>query len=369
MNILIAANYATPQSGNFIASMVELGSALRAEGHHPFFIFPDCPNTRRKGGWVSWLTNNGYPVHLVDKSRSEKDQLQELLSIIHEHQVDILHTHFALYQHLILKHRKALPVKIVVHDHSGFLADRSRLKQRAFNTLLSIKYLIRGIYVIGVNAAKDRSFLFCRHLFVANGLSLKRNISKTRTKEECRSELGMNAEDKVCLFLGWDLHRKGLDIALKAIDTLRKTDSSVILGFVGVGNPPSPRVAEYIRTHTSIDPDAPWIHYLPDTEDMFSYHRMADVYLSASRSEGFPYGVMEAISQDTPVVCSNIQPTRWAQQYNRAFFYPTEDAAACADALGRALNTKSNASNYQVITQEYGIDAWCRQVISIYNSL
>lgn len=39
MNILIAADYATPAGGNFVASCVELGRALRKNGDGITFIF------------------------------------------------------------------------------------------------------------------------------------------------------------------------------------------------------------------------------------------------------------------------------------------------------------------------------------------
>lgn len=45
MNILIAADYATPASGNFVASCIELGLTLKNRGDNLFFIFPENSNT------------------------------------------------------------------------------------------------------------------------------------------------------------------------------------------------------------------------------------------------------------------------------------------------------------------------------------
>ena len=369
MNVLIAANYATPQSGNFIASLFELGNALRAQGDALFFIFPACPNTQNDHSWVNWLKENHYPVHLVDRSASEKLQLNELKQIIALHHIDILHTHFSIYQSIILKHRNQLPVKIVVHDHSGFLADRPMWRQRAHNLILSAQYRMKRIGAVNVSSAIDASLLFARHWHVPNGLSLKRYITKSRSREECRAEFGFHQEHKVCLFLGWALHLKGLDIACKAIQKCREKDSSIELAIVGVGNPPTKRAKEYIRSQTGIDPNSPWIHYLPDTEDMFAYHRMADVYLSASRSEGFSYGILETISQNTPVALSDLQSTSWAWEYDHAFHYPVENAQACADAILAALSAGKTASNFKAVFQKYHIHFWCERIIDIYRSL
>lgn len=40
MNILIAADYSTPKSGNFIASILALGRRLRVSGERVVFVFP-----------------------------------------------------------------------------------------------------------------------------------------------------------------------------------------------------------------------------------------------------------------------------------------------------------------------------------------
>lgn len=369
MNILIAANYATPQSGNFIASMVALNEALRRQGDTLYFIFPDCPNTRREGSWVSWLLAEGCTVHLVNREHPDSNRLHELQGFIREHQINVLHIHFAMYQDLILRHRRELPVGIVVHDHADFAADTSLLRQKVYNLLLSLRYRLKNVGMISVSARRDLSYRFCKHWHVPNGLSHRRHVVHSRTRDECREELGFNPEDKVCLFLGWALQLKGLDIACKALEQLHQHDPCVRLAIVGVGNPPTEKAQTFLRTQVGIDPHSPWIHYLPDTEDMFAYHRMADVYLSASRTEGFSYGILEAISENTPVAFSDIPGTRWVQAYDHGYMYPVEDPTACAQAISQALDTGRTHSNATQITAAYSIDLWCRRILEIYHSL
>lgn len=369
MKILIAANYATPQSGNFIASMVSLNRALRQQGDTPYFVFPDCTNTRRDSSWVSWLIEEKCTVHLIKRDQSEEAQLCELQDFIHQHQIDVLHIHFAMYQSLLLRHRKALPVKIVVHDHADFATDKPLLRQKAYNLLLSLRYRLKGIGMISVSARRNNSYCFCRHWHVPNGLSRQRHVRHSQTREECREHLGIRPEDKVCLFLGWALRLKGLDIACKAIEQLHQHDPRIMLAIVGVGNPPTEKAKAFLRTQAGVDPYAPWIRYLPDAEDMFAYHRMADVYLSASRTEGFSYGILESISENTPVAFSDIPGTRWVQAYDHSFMYPVEDSAACAHAISQALHAGRSPSNSTQITAAYSIDLWCQRIIEIYRSL
>ena len=102
---------------------------------------------------------------------------------------------------------------------------------------------------------------------------------------------------------------------------------------------------------------------------MFSYHRAIDVYLSASRSEAFSYGILETISQNTPVVLSDIIDTRWCIKYSKAFSYPVENYQKCADAIEKAIKAGRKESNYKDIIEEFSIGNWCERVIDVYNNV
>ena len=102
---------------------------------------------------------------------------------------------------------------------------------------------------------------------------------------------------------------------------------------------------------------------------MFACHRAADVYLSSSRKEAFSYGLLEAISQNTPIVVSDIEGTRWAMEYDKAAMYPVEDPAACANAIGRAVEMGRRESNGEDLVERYGIKKWCRAVMGVYREM
>ena len=71
MNVLIAADYRAPSSGNFIASVLELAERMRDAGNNTYFLFPD--NGRGGYTWSKWLEENGFPVWLMDTSSSEEE--------------------------------------------------------------------------------------------------------------------------------------------------------------------------------------------------------------------------------------------------------------------------------------------------------
>lgn len=318
MNILIAADYATPASGNFIASCVELGRALNRNGDKIAFIFPESSNTLAEHSWIHWLKREGHAVYLVRRNITGDEVIHFLRPIIAEHNIDILHIHFGLFHHIAVYRRKELGVKVLVHDHMDFPAGCSTVKQKLQCAARSLLYRKNGVSVASVNCQKNQAYCFAQHWYIPNGLSLIRNVPCSASREECRTELGIAPHEKICLFLGWDLHRKGLDIAVKAVNKIREADPNILLGIVGIGDAPNSDGKKFILDTTGIDPESPWIKYLPSREDMFAYHRAADVYLSASRSEAFSYGILEAISQNTPITVSDIKGTSWCHPYTKS---------------------------------------------------
>lgn len=302
---------------------------------------------------------------------TDDSTLQTVLELIRRYDIELIHAHFGMFHNALVFHRNVLKdVKVIIHDHMDFGLKPPLVVQYTKTTLRSLLYRQRRINVVGVMEKKTAAYVFTKHKwFVPNGLSLERHITRSMTRGECRERLGLRETDKCVMLLGWDLKRKGLDIALKAVRKCRESDPDVCFGMIGVGTEPSDYAREFILRETGIDPAEPWIHFFDSYEDMFAVHRAVDVYLSASRKEAFSYGLLESISQDTPVVVSDIPGTRWADMYSSSFFYPTEDADACAGAIMTALAKGRGATNSAELVKKYGIDQWCDTMLWIFDAV
>lgn len=366
MNILIAADYTTPASGNFIGSLVDLGRDLKQNNHKPFFVFPESPNTISEKSWVHWLEEEGFTVFLT-KYNDGEEALFFLREIIDKNNIDILHLHFGIFHRIVLNNAKSLGVKIFVHDHMEFNPRESLVKQKVYCALTSLRYKINKISIVCVNERKYKSYPFAKRFFISNGISFSRNVDSFATRDEMRNKLGLKDNQKLCLFLGWHLHTKGMDIAFKAIEKLSKSNPNIVLGIVGHSGAPSDDSLNSIKEFTNVDPRSPFIRFLESTDDIFAYHKAADVYLSASRTESFSYGVLEAISQNTPLVVSDVTGTAWSHSYSKIFVYPTEDYNLCANAIEQALKFDRNApSNFNEYIEKYSIENWCTAIKNIY---
>ena len=366
MNILIAADYRARNSGNFVALLVELSEMLRKENHQVYCVFP---MSEEPYPWAAWLEKAaGHPVHwFTREEESTPEAVQELIS---RHRIDIIHTHFGYLRRLLIRQPKAFKnVRVLIHDHMGFSANKATIKERCKYAAVSIRFRMSGYGVVSVFHEKDKVYRLCgrKHWYVPNGLSLRRNIPSSMSREERRQLLGISPDQTLCLLLGWDFRRKGVDIAVSGIAKARETDRSLVLGFVGTGSAPSEQLQMFIRNETGQDPFVSWIRYFESTEDIFSYHRAADVFLSVSRSEGFPYAILEAISENSPMVVTTIDSQLYAKEYSSAFMIPPENAEACAEAILKAKAAGRRTSNGAQILNRYSSVKWCGEMLRIYD--
>jgi len=277
MNILIAADYSTPASGNFIGSLVDLGRDLKQNNHKLFFVFPESPNTVSEKSWVHWLEKEDFKVFLT-KHKDGEQALSFLQEVINKNNIDILHLHFGMYHSIVLNHAKSLGVKIFVHDHMEFNPKVSLTQQKIYCAVTSLKYRLNKINIICVNERKYTAYIFAKRHYIPNRISFSRNVTSFATREEMRNKLGLKDNQKLCLFLGWHLHTKGMDIAFKAVQKLNKVNPDIVLGVVGHSGNPSDEQLNSIKEFTDVDPRSSFIKFLESTEDIFAYHKAADVF-------------------------------------------------------------------------------------------
>ena len=223
MNVLIMADYRTPNSGNFVASLLELAEKMQDQGNKVVFLFPD----NRKGGysWSKWLEENGFSVILCHIGKTEQELTEELSAIVREYQIELIHSHFGCCHKVLIKNRRRLGnVQVLIHDHMDFSPEGNLQKQQIKTMIYAAVYRLAGIGIVSVMEKKNKAYWLAgkKNWYVPNGLSLKRNIPQSMERSKRRQQLNVDEEEKLCLFLGWDMHRKGVDIAIKAVDYLRQ---------------------------------------------------------------------------------------------------------------------------------------------------
>ena len=176
---------------------------------------------------------------------------------------------------------------------------------------------------------------------IPNPLDL--DLWRPEPRQACRSALGVPNSARVVVCHGRiDIHRKGLDVLIMAWRDLTRAhpDQDLRLHLVGSGQDDG-RLAKLIAA--SPVPGLRWVRrYVNDRAEMRRELGAADVYVLASRHEGFPVAPLEALACGLPVVAaaapgvSDIFPE---DAEDGGVVVPTGDAAALQRALERVLFT------------------------------
>ena len=370
LNVLIAAEYRAPRSGNFIASLLDLAESIRKQGGQVVFLFPTQEEDRP---WAAWLNDRGFPVNFLPDCLSKEEKISALKNLIDQYAIRLIHVHFDYLENLLLTSHESMGAELIIHDHFDFVTTLGQARQRLTTMRRAMLYRKYNAYCVCVMEKKNRWYWPMgknKHWFIINGLSSRRAEQDHLTREERRNEIGLLPNEKIVLFLGWDMLRKGLDVAIKAVEAYRKTDPSLKLGVIGVGSngKPSERAEQFLRSR-GVDPNTEAVIYMHSYEDIFALNRAVDCYISSSRAEAFSYGILEAISQNTPVVVSDIKGTSWCWDYTNCYRYSVEDPADCAKALQKALTNGRKQSNSGDFLKKYGNDVWCEKVLNVYHNV
>lgn len=108
--------------------------------------------------------------------------------------------------------------------------------------------------------------------------------------------------------------------------------------------------------------------------DMGSLYSISNAAASASRSEGLPFNVIEAMHFCLPVVASSVKGhSDLISDGVNGFLYPYGDAEACADAIRRLIKSSSLhqelSRNAEKTAELYRLDNVLPEVIKQYCSL
>lgn len=365
--ILHLTDYGAPYAGNFIASLNALERLLRERGDRMVYVLPARVGER---AWAQEMTKT-HDVRFLRKGGffAYYRQVRRLLI---ETNADILHEHFIHFSEKIAACLAILTcghrVKTVLHLHNHITLPR--------NPLLRLPH---RIYFSTVSRFVCCSESVAAHL-IADGVPKERvrvaenAIAFERLEHydpDARKALGIPERTKLALIFGYDYLGKGVDLAVEATRLLREREGFPATLAIAL----SSRLEEVrARICTQLGlPDVPdWILLLPPREDVASYYRMADVFVSPSRQEGFCYALVEAAYCHTPVLASAIDAQK-DLALPQGTFVPPLDASALCSALYRVLSEEHSPARAQMLShaaervrQTYALSRWAERVCAAY---
>ena len=284
MNILIATDYASPYPGNFMESIKKLEEKVIENGGKIVYTFPE------KCKQIEWIVEFVKTREVYFHSKNIVKNISEFKDIIKKYNVNILYSHFCIqHTQIALKVISSInkKVKLVVHYHNHYEISGNLIKK------CISKYSLNGDLNIACSASVAKSIPYKNVVTVENCI----NFSRLDKYEDIKIA-GDN--QIVILMFGFDYKRKGVDIAIRALKDIAEKYDIILAISVSV------RLEELKQNIINDFGSIPgFVKFLEPRNDIATYYRASDIFLTPSREEGFCYANIEAIYCKTMCIASD----------------------------------------------------------------
>lgn len=152
--------------------------------------------------------------------------------------------------------------------------------------------------------------------------------SRSGPERDLRAEYGLSDDTFVLLYGAEFSRRKRQEVLIRAMERLPEGIVLVLAGDGALWDDCRELARSLCLAHRIIFPGY--------AENMPDWYWAADAVVSASRSEGLPFHIMEAMYMGLPVVVSNVKGhTDLVEDGVTGLLYPYGDSAACAERIVR----------------------------------
>ena len=362
MRVLMVCDYRSPNPGNFIPSIRCLDEYIHNAGGDYSVVYAFC-TICSSFEWCKQMIADGAKVYFYE-NKAFVYGVRFLNNIIKREKITIIHTHFEPFDKSTLFVKLIHPhIKVIWHLHDDFTLGEN-IKPTVMQRL---KMFIRDNLVTTIAVSP--------HIKTKYGYVLINHLAPTylpkctkfdATRDAFREKIGIKHDEIAIVFFGWDMKRKGLDIACKMLSYLPESLRSRCKLCIQV--PKTEKSEHFVNEYCSY-PEL--IYWLESTPAVYEYHMAADIMLSASRSETFAYTIMEALAVGTSVVSSDIPGVMWSKEYQNIWYFESGNEKACAEAVEKCLREKNNKTAVEAsqnIRENLPIENWCKAIYNIYLS-
>jgi len=200
---------------------------------------------------------------------------------------------------------------------------------------------------------------------IPNGIPFK-EISQT--SKLSLPSMQIDESNEIIIFAGRYEKQKNLFNLLSALQRVLNERDKAIALFFGDG-PQKESLINFKENYEVRDR----IKIMDYTNELWSWFKTADVFVSVSDFEGNPNTVLEAIASKCPVVISDIPEHREILDEDSSYFVPVSDTKAMAAGIIKALSgpaeAQRKAENASNKIKDRSIESVTDEYISFYHTL
>ena len=208
-------------------------------------------------------------------------------------------------------------------------------------------------------------------------------LGSLRERQLIREKFSLPHSDKILLFTGSIIERKGIDLLTEAFLQIASDHPDLYLWLIGpVSKSENASLNEDFVAKMKKQVSAAGLSdrvrfegLISDRGDLAEAYQAADVFVFPSRKEGLPNVVLEAMSSGLPVIVSDLPGLKGVvESGENGIVVPIGDTGALSAAISDILNNNvavqrigRNARSY--IESVHGFDAWQKEMTSCYQKL
>ncbi|AEH44590.1 glycosyl transferase group 1 [Thermodesulfatator indicus DSM 15286] len=301
--------------------------------------------------------------------RFNPEAVKKLRAYLKEKGIHILHTHGYKQDLAGFLATRGLKTKIIATPHGWSkepdfkLAVYETLNRLVFLGLDKVVPLSKEIYqgLLRIPGLKRKLTL------IVNAVDLSEIEAVKDVPEEV---LARKKEGFFILgYIGQLIHRKGLDILLKALSHKELSDCFLFV----VGEGPLKNELKALAKKLGLFSRVAFTGY---REDRLNFLRGFDVFVLPSRLEGIPRCLMEAMGMGKPVVASAIEGVMdlIPEDGEGGLLFPVKDAHALAQKIAifkgdQKLRENISQKARQIVAEKFSAERMAREYEALYQSL
>lgn len=280
-------------------------------------------------------------VLLEQKSRFDLSVVGELRRMITEEGFDLLNAHGARANFIAARLVKKTDIPVVTTIHSDYMLDFDSFYKKLIFRSFNIRALKKIKYKIAVSDA-FREMLISRGfkpndlLTVYNGMDFNTPVSPMGRREFAEKYGVPYDEETVYVGIAARFDRvKGVDLFIRAAaDVLKSRDN---VRFVIAGDGDEKEALAALADELGI---ADRVHFIGFVKPVYDFLNFIDVNSLTSRSESFPYSILEGALMKKPTVAAAVGGIpKLIIDGETGFTFPPEDHASCAESFICAIDS------------------------------
>lgn len=315
-------------------------------------------------------------VVLPQKTRFDLSVVGELRSIIEKEQFQIVHAHGARANFIAQRLKRNLQIPVITTVHSDYRLDFDGFYRKIVYTGLNMVALRKMDYYIAVSSAFrnmliSRGFKPSRIFTVYNGMDYS-GTPVYEEKEAFAARLGIkyNPELTYIGLIGRHDYVKGHDIFVKAAAVAARKNPNLrfLIAGDGEGRDALVRLAKEEGL-------ADKLIFAGFIRDIYSFIHFIDVNTLSSRSESFPYVLLEGARMKKPTISAAVGGIPdLIHDGETGCLFPTEDYNAFAERMlelaeDKEKRTRLGEALYRRATENFSNESLARTHMGIYENV